>query len=505
MCWQKWIYQYARTGPSRAWQEASGTRHPAPDTGLSTWHRTKHPAPGTEASTGRLGTSTNADDLEPPVRHALIEYAGTLVVAVLVVAPAVAQPRAEGGVRAPAQQPGRSDPSFQQPSIAPGVDYTVPSEAEIKRCWTASAITSCARRRTRSSTPRRAKPITELSEVRRKASASTTGKGEFNDWTYSMGVVLAGMLQVTRGDWGPDASRTTRSGTSTSSSTTSLLPRPGEGVRPAEATATGACSTCASWTTAAPSARRSSGRTAKKQDPRYREGIDLVAAHISKKQTRLPDGTLCRPRPQPVSLWIDDAYMSIPFLAQMGQFTGEKVLRRRGAAGDPGCRRACFDADAGLYDHSWFENAVPVDPKFFWGRGAGWVLMAMAELLTVMPEDHPDRAKVLDQYRRGGAGRRRACRAARASGTSSSTGGQLPRDIGIGDVHVRDRAGRQPRLALDGLGAGGAGRLAGRRAARAARRADRGDLRRDDGGLRRGLLLQPTDRARRDAGLRRRR
>ncbi len=30
-----------------------------------------------------------------------------------------------------ASRPGRSDPAFTQPSIAPGVDYTVPSEAEV--------------------------------------------------------------------------------------------------------------------------------------------------------------------------------------------------------------------------------------------------------------------------------------------------------------------------------------------------------------------------------------
>ena len=43
------------------------------------------------------------------------------------------------GAVLPAQTPaapqgdGRSDPSFTQPSIAPGVDYTVPTEAEITR------------------------------------------------------------------------------------------------------------------------------------------------------------------------------------------------------------------------------------------------------------------------------------------------------------------------------------------------------------------------------------
>jgi hypothetical protein len=33
---------------------------------------------------------------------------------------------------AQAQPPGRSDPSFSQPSLAPGVDYVVPAEADIK-------------------------------------------------------------------------------------------------------------------------------------------------------------------------------------------------------------------------------------------------------------------------------------------------------------------------------------------------------------------------------------
>jgi hypothetical protein len=58
-----------------------------------------------------------------------------------------------------------------------------------------------------------------------------------------------------------------------------------------------------------------------------------------------------------------------------------------------------FDPEKGLYDHAWFANTDP-DPRFYWGRGAGWALMAMAELLSVMPEDHPDRPAVLAQYRR---------------------------------------------------------------------------------------------------------
>ena len=38
-------------------------------------------------------------------------------------------------------------------------------------------------------------------------------------------------------------------------------------------------------------------------------------------------------------------------------------------------------------------------PEFRWARANGWAIMAMTELLEVLPEDHPGRKAVLDQYR----------------------------------------------------------------------------------------------------------
>ena len=50
--------------------------------------------------------------------------------------------------------------------------------------------------------------------------------------------------------------------------------------------------------------------------------IDNYIDYISKKQFRLQDGTLARNRPLPNTLWLDDLYMSVPALAQMGKLTG---------------------------------------------------------------------------------------------------------------------------------------------------------------------------------------
>jgi unsaturated rhamnogalacturonyl hydrolase len=51
--------------------------------------------------------------------------------------------------------------------------------------------------------------------------------------------------------------------------------------------------------------------------------IDNFIDYISNKQQRFADGTLARNRPLPNSLWLDDLFMSVPALAQMGKYSGK--------------------------------------------------------------------------------------------------------------------------------------------------------------------------------------
>ena len=41
--------------------------------------------------------------------------------------------------------------------------------------------------------------------------------------------------------------------------------------------------------------------------------------------------------------------------------------------------------------HGWVES-MEAHPEFHWARANGWALMAMSELLDVLPENHPGRA-----------------------------------------------------------------------------------------------------------------
>ncbi|MEI8088069.1 MAG: glycoside hydrolase family 88 protein [Opitutaceae bacterium] len=132
--------------------------------------------------------------------------------------------------------------------------------------------------------------------------------------------------------------------------------------------------------------------------PDLKAVIDTWIEWISKKQYRLRDGTFARQRPQAQSLWADDAYMSIPALAEMGRLTGKKVWFDDAVSNVASMTTRLFDPAKGLYAHGW-NAANPDAPRFYWGRATGWVVIAMCDLLDVLPVDHPGRAAVLTQLR----------------------------------------------------------------------------------------------------------
>jgi rhamnogalacturonyl hydrolase YesR len=126
--------------------------------------------------------------------------------------------------------------------------------------------------------------------------------------------------------------------------------------------------------------------------------IDNFIGFITTREFRLPDGTLARNRPQPNTIWLDDLYMSVPALAQMGKLTGERRYFDDAAKQVLQFSRRMFNRDVGLFMHGWVQG-MEVHPEFRWARANGWALMAMVELLDVLPEDHPDRAAVVDLLR----------------------------------------------------------------------------------------------------------
>lgn len=134
-----------------------------------------------------------------------------------------------------------------------------------------------------------------------------------------------------------------------------------------------------------------------------RPWIDNYMRWIFSGQQRLADGTLARNRPLPSTLWLDDLYMSVPALAQMGALTGEQKYFDDAVKQIRQFSSRMFVKETGLYRHGWVQEMEP-HPAFHWGRANGWAVIAMVELLSVLPEGHPGRDAVLAQYRAHVAG-----------------------------------------------------------------------------------------------------
>lgn len=128
--------------------------------------------------------------------------------------------------------------------------------------------------------------------------------------------------------------------------------------------------------------------------PEYKAYIDAATEHIMKKQTRLSDGIFSRPKPYPNTVWADDLYMSVPFLARMGKLTGDKTYFDEAAKQIILFNQYLFDERDGLMWHCYYGD-LKVNGGTFWGRCNGWMMMATADLLRFMPQNHSQRDTII--------------------------------------------------------------------------------------------------------------
>ncbi|QNL48012.1 glycoside hydrolase family 88 protein [Olivibacter sp. SDN3] len=89
-------------------------------------------------------------------------------------------------------------------------------------------------------------------------------------------------------------------------------------------------------------------------------------------------------------IWIDDMFMITAIQAQAYRATDNRKYIDRAAA-EMVMYLDEIQQPNGLFYHS-------PDTKFFWGRGNGWMAVGMAELLRILPDDNPNRSRILEAY-----------------------------------------------------------------------------------------------------------
>ena len=135
--------------------------------------------------------------------------------------------------------------------------------------------------------------------------------------------------------------------------------------------------------------------------------VEYVGGHILDKQDRRPEGCFWR-RDMMHSfhnetLWADDLYMSVPFLCRYAQYKNDPLILDLAALQFEGYKKYLFMEDSLLMAHVYdFKRSMNTGVP--WGRGNGWTIFSLTELLMVLPGNHPRREFLMDFFRKHAAG-----------------------------------------------------------------------------------------------------
>lgn len=134
----------------------------------------------------------------------------------------------------------------------------------------------------------------------------------------------------------------------------------------------------------------------KTQNQKYRLAADRLREQL-RHHPKTREGAFWHKKKYPGQLWLDGVYMGMPFLAEY------TTLFEQGAALDEVVqefiltRNYLRDEKTGLYYHAidetlqqdWADPKTGLSPEF-WGRGVGWLAMALVDTLEYLPADKPE-------------------------------------------------------------------------------------------------------------------
>ncbi|MFY0598967.1 MAG: glycoside hydrolase family 88 protein [Cyclobacteriaceae bacterium] len=105
--------------------------------------------------------------------------------------------------------------------------------------------------------------------------------------------------------------------------------------------------------------------------------------------------------------WCDAMFMAPPAWIKLYTCTGKRIYLNEMNEMFWETNNYLYSPEDSLYyrdgSYKWDENGngrkTSSGKKIFWGRGIGWVIGGLAEMLTYMPGDFPDRPKYIQLYK----------------------------------------------------------------------------------------------------------
>ncbi|MDM5280376.1 glycoside hydrolase family 88 protein [Paenibacillus silvae] len=133
------------------------------------------------------------------------------------------------------------------------------------------------------------------------------------------------------------------------------------------------------------------------KEPTFLPIADRIADFMLSRLERRPDGAfyrICAGEYAENTMWADDLYMSTPFLVRYARVTGKSKALDEAAKQFSLYRKYLFMPEYKVMSHVYdfkYEQATQIP----WGRGNGWTLFSLTEVLEALPEEHPERPALI--------------------------------------------------------------------------------------------------------------
>ncbi|MEQ2876887.1 glycoside hydrolase family 88/105 protein [Enterococcus asini] len=135
-------------------------------------------------------------------------------------------------------------------------------------------------------------------------------------------------------------------------------------------------------------------------DPRIAAIAKRIADFMENKVIRQSDGAFYR---KDDTMWVDDLYMSTPFLTRYWKLTGDERCLDDAAQQFLLFKKRSFMEKENLMSHI-FDTKFNKANRIPWSRGNGWVLFSLSELLNELPENHEKREALVEFFNQMVAG-----------------------------------------------------------------------------------------------------
>jgi len=130
---------------------------------------------------------------------------------------------------------------------------------------------------------------------------------------------------------------------------------------------------------------------------KYHKAIDYILAQLE-NQPRTNNGGYCHKEIYNHQIWLNSSYMLGPFLARYAHDFNQPQWYDTVCFQLKNTYNLTVDPVDGLLVHAWDEthqqnwaDQITGKSPHKWGRGMGWYMMALVDVLEYLPNDHPRR------------------------------------------------------------------------------------------------------------------